>query len=297
MSLLREIQNTAIDSDIALASLLRKCKVLAVRLGSTEFKTWVDNELSGYTSQNDLPEYRILSVNSKGHFLGAFGSGMNYADIPLMCIPEKLRESMSQSYMMEPVASLEALVANSDGGAAQEPWDPDIVVLLGQKIYQRMNCVQAWKVIPINAVVAALDEIRNRILNFVLEIEAEAPDAGEAEINSTPVPSEKMNQIFNTYISGTVQNVATGGHSFQQHATNTDANSDLFLQILESLKSIKDPEINRSLSVSVEKMEASQNTEEFKDNYQSFMALFADHITVLGPVIAPYLPALAALVP
>mgnify|MGYP000739353037 CR=1 FL=1 len=297
MSLLREIQNTAIDSNIELASLLRKCKVLAVRLGSTEFKAWVDNELSGYKSQSELPEYRILNVNSKGHFSGAFGSGINYADIPLMCIPEKLRESMSYSYMMEPVASLEALVANSDGIAAQEPWNPDIVVLVGQGIYQGMNCMQAWKVIPITAVIATLDEIRNRILNFVLEIEVEAPDAGEAAANSRPVPTEKINQIFNTYISGTVQNVATGSHSFKQHATTTENNADLFAKILEALSTITDQELNQSVSACINHMDASQNTDAFKSNYQKFMTLLSDHITVLGPIIAPYLPALAALVP
>lgn len=48
MSLLREIQDAAISSDVELAVLLRKCKVLAARLGSNEFKSWVESELSGY---------------------------------------------------------------------------------------------------------------------------------------------------------------------------------------------------------------------------------------------------------
>ena len=93
MSLLREIQNAAIDSKTDLASLLRKCKVLAIRLGSADFRKWVDDELSGYKSTGDLPDYRILQVNSKGHFAGAFGSGINNADLPLFCIPEEYREN------------------------------------------------------------------------------------------------------------------------------------------------------------------------------------------------------------
>ena len=214
MSLLREIQDAAIDSKTDLASLLRKCKVLAARLGSDEFKSWVNSELSGYKNIEDLPEYRILHVTSKGHFSGAFGSGLNNADIPMFCLPEKYRETMSRSNMTEPVASIEALVSESDGGSAQEPWYPDFVAMVGKDIYQGMNCIQAWKVIPITALIAALDEIRNRILNFVLEIEAQDPDAGEAALNSSPVPPEKVNQIFNTSISGSVQNVATGSHSF-----------------------------------------------------------------------------------
>ena len=157
--------------------------------------------------------------------------------------------------------------------------------------------MQAWKVIPITALIAALDEIRNRILNFVLEIEAQDPDAGEAALNSSPVPPEKVNQIFNTYISGSVQNVATGSHSFEQHATNNDTNAELFFQLLEALQSVNQPEITVPLCKNVEEMRSSQGTQSFKDHYQHFMSLLSNHMTVLGPVVAPFLPALAAIVP
>lgn len=39
MSLLREIQNDAVNSNVKISDLLRKCKILAVRLGSTEFQS------------------------------------------------------------------------------------------------------------------------------------------------------------------------------------------------------------------------------------------------------------------
>ena len=48
MSLLREIQEAAIDGSIDLPTLLRKCKVLAARLGNDDFTDWVDAELNGY---------------------------------------------------------------------------------------------------------------------------------------------------------------------------------------------------------------------------------------------------------
>ncbi len=297
MSLLREIQDAAIDSNTKLAMLLRKCKVLAARLGSEEFKAWVDHELSGYKSVDDLPEYRILSVNSKGHFFGAFGSGLNNADIPLLCIPEEYRESMSHSYMMDPIAAIEALVEKSDEGVAQEPWSPDFVALFGRKIYKDMNCMQAWKVIPITALIAALDEVRNKILNFVLEIEAEDPAAGEAPVNSNPVALEKVHQIFNTYITGNVQNVATGSKDFQQHATSNETNTELFGQLLEAVQSISNSQLTETLTKNINEMSVSCGTVGFKVHYQKFMSLLADHMQVLGPVVAPYLTALAAVAP
>lgn len=297
MSLLREIQDAAVSSEVELTTLLRKCKVLAARLGNDDFKQWVDNELGGYNNVEELPDYRILHVNSKGHFSGPFNSGLNNADIPLSCIPEEFRENLSQSNMREPIASLEALVAKSDGGTASEPWNPDFVAHVGQNIYKGMNCMQAWKVIPITGVIAALDAVRNRILSFVLEIEAEAPDAGEAAINSNPVPQEKVHQIFNTYISGNVQNVATGSSEFEQHAINNEASPEVFSQLIEAIEALKGAAEYEVISSGIQEMEATYGTKSFKAKYQKFMSILADHMQILGPVVAPYLPALAALVP
>jgi len=296
MSLLREIQGAAIDAKIPLSTLLRKCKVLAARLGNEDFKRWVDSELSGYRNADNIPDYRRLEVNSKGHFSGPFNSGLRNVDIPLGCVPEKYREKLSNSHLVEPVASLEALVEKSEGGTAQEPWNPNLVALVGRDIYHGMNCMQAWKVIPITAVIEALEAVRNRILSFVLEIEAQAPNAGEAPANSNPLPPEQVHQIFNTYITGNVQNVATGGRNFEQNATIGEQHSTVFAELLEALSNVSEElEAARRLSGIVEEMRDSKTSMQFKDRYTQFMSVLADHIQVFGPIVAPYLPALVAV--
>lgn len=298
MSLLREIQTAAISSDIDLAVLLRKCKVLSARLNNEEFKDWVDSELNGYQNVEDLPSYRTNNVNSKGNFSGPFGSGLNNADIPLLCIPKEFREDLSILHLRDPVASLEALAAKSDGSSARIPWNPDLVALVGQGIYEGMNCMQAWKVIPVSIVISAIDAVRNKVLGFVLEIEAEAPDAGEAEINSNPVPQEKIQQIFQTYISGNVQNVATGSTDFKQEAViHNAASPEVFAQLKEAIEAIRKEPGYDIIEDSIIEMEASFDTDTFKSKYNKFMSVLADHMQVLGPVVAPYLVALAALVP
>lgn len=296
MSLLREIQDAAIDSKTDLAVLLRKCKVLAARLGSPEFKQWVENELSGYDDIESLPDYRVVRVNSKGHFSGPFQSGLRHADIPLSCIPKKFHKNLSHSYLNQPVASMESLIKDSKSGTLQEPWNPDLVAYVGQRIYKGMNCMEAWKVIPSSAMVAALDAVRNRVLNFVLEIEAESPAAGEAEVNSNPVPQEKVHQIFNTYITGNVQNVATGSTNVKQKAFSKTENEKLFTDLLNALlKSTEDKKIISELTATVEEMRSTQGTNSFKGHYQKFMSLLADHMQVFGPIVAPFLPSLASL--
>lgn len=297
MSLLRQIQDAAIDSSIDSPTLLRKCKVLAARLGNEDFKRWIDNELSGYGDKEDLPEYRILTVNSKGHFGGAFGSGLRNADIPLSCIPKEFRQGLGHSYLMQPIAAMESLVANSTSGTLQEPWYPDLVALFGKSIYERMVCMQAWKVIPASALVAALDTVRTRVLNFVLEIEAQNPAAGEAMVNEKPVPQETVQHIFNTYITGDVQNLSSGSTNVTQHAKlQKGIDSKIFAELLDAIIAAKLPKpLEVELGAVVEDLRATSGTAAFKDKYHRFMGILADHMQVLGPVAAPFLPSLAAM--
>ena len=153
MSFLKEIQEIATDSKTDLTSLLRKCKILATRLGSAEFRIWVDNELSGYKSVDDLPEYRILQVPSKGNFFGPHGSGYKNAEIPLSCIPEKYKEQISHTYLKLPIAAIEILLKNSDKGEPRHHWTADFVRLVNEleEIYPNMRCMEAWKVLPVRS--------------------------------------------------------------------------------------------------------------------------------------------------
>jgi hypothetical protein len=57
MSLLREIQNDLSSSGSDVPTVLRKCKILAARLGSNELASWVDFELNGYPESQPIPEY------------------------------------------------------------------------------------------------------------------------------------------------------------------------------------------------------------------------------------------------
>ena len=299
MSLLRQIQDAAIDSSVDLPTLLRKCKVLAARLGNEDFKQWINNELVGYDCKEDLPAYRVLNVNSKGNFSGAFGSGLRNADIPLTCIPKEFREKLGHCYMMSPVAAIASLVKNDSTGTLQEPWNPDVVAYFCQKIYEHMACMQAWKVIPASSLVAALDSVRTRILNFVLEIEAQNPAAGEAMINEKPVPQEAVQHIFNTYITGNVQNVATGSSNVRQHAKwQEGGDTDLFIRLLDAVVAANIPQpLQTEVAGVIEELRATSGTTGFKEKYHRFMGILADHMQVLGPVVAPYLSPLAAMLP
>ncbi len=299
-TLLRQIQDAATDDSVGLPTLLRKCKVLGARLGNDDFKQWVNWELEGYNGieDEDLPSYRKLFVHSKGTFVGGFGRRLDNGPIPVECLPEAIREAMSMSYLGQAVAAIESLVSDSSSGTLQEPWNPGLTARVGRRIYEGMNCLQAWKVIPKANLVALLDAVRTKILNFALEIEMENPAAGEAESNSTPVPQEKISQIFNTYITGNVQNLAHGNSSVSQEATFTqNQQSEVMNELLLAVVKSNLPAPTKAAAAgAIEELRDAKDKKSLGEKYTAFMGVLSDHIGVLGPVVAPYLPAVAALI-
>lgn len=216
MSLLHEIRDDALDSKVNIADLLRKCKVLAFRLGNDEFKKWVDQELNGYSSKEDLPQYRILNVQSFGDFAGPFQSGLRNAPIAPSCIAEEYRDIVDTAFLTEPISSLVYFVENNKDLELKSDWPADLIRVYGQKIYKDMNCLTAWRLIPRGPYVAIIDTIRTRILNFILEIEAEAPNAGEVYPDSQAIAPERISQVFHTHVYGNVANFAAGSKDFTQ---------------------------------------------------------------------------------
>lgn len=297
MTLLKEIQEMAVDSTNDITSLLRKCMILAARLGNKELNLWVEKELNGYTDPIDLPAYRKVPVESRGSFVSPFGHQIKNVPISLLHIPEKFRDHFKYAYLARPISAYMSLIAPPGHENPQEYWPADVLSLLNNKVYQDMSCVEAYKVIPFPAVVGMIDTVRNRVLNFSLQIESETPNAGEDPIGPNAVPSEKVSQIFHTVIMGDNQNIAIGSSNVSRTSTAVDAAAfELFGKILDAISKIEtDKKIIEKVAGSIEDMRQAYGTKSFNESYKAFMSILADHIQVFGVAILPFMPALSKL--
>jgi hypothetical protein len=235
MSLLKEIQAELIDPKLRLSDILRKCHVLAYRLKQTSLQQWISNELNGYSDEENLPIYRVLKVQSYGSFLG-YGIKAGKLPIPATVLDKRFRKFAETAPIKQGVASLESLVADQDADSLQMSWPHVILAKYSLEIIQDMSCIGAWREIPRSSIVGILDTIRNRVLGFVLEVESELPDSREIE-SGAQLPSaesqQKLNQVFNTYIMGGVNNLASGDQHISQDIIMPEP-----LTILTSLSSL-----------------------------------------------------------
>jgi hypothetical protein len=202
VTLLEDIQNAAVDAKSDLGTLLRKCKLLAARLGSKPLEDWLVWESNGYPDEVQVPEYRIWSLEVRGHFSGPGGSGLRNAPIPLAILPETARQYYERYECRQSIASIEAILRKVEGGTVHISTG-DLALALGMGVYERQNCLQAWAEFSGNQLVEVANSVRNRVLDFALAVWKEQPAAGELQVKaSDTIAATRVTQIFNTTVYG-----------------------------------------------------------------------------------------------
>lgn len=199
MTLLEDIQNSAIDRNSDLGTVLRKCKLLAARLGSQQLEDWLLLESNGYPGEADLPSYRIWPILIKGNFSGPFSSGASNVEIPSIAIPEQFRERFYRYECRESITRIETLVTNNKNGGMRVSLG-DLAVVLGMNVYKNLNCYAAWGEYDISSYVEVVNTVRNRVLGFALEIWKNFPQAGEIATGTIDIPQRLVTHVFNTTI-------------------------------------------------------------------------------------------------
>jgi hypothetical protein len=230
VSLLKEIYNDATDSRVDIITVLRKAKILAARLNNPEFSAWIEHELNGYPSRDEVPPYRILPALAKGNYMGRYGHQLRNTEIMASVLPPEFRHWGTTMYLTDPMSFYGSIVKNAVAQGESEiqaPWPQELAVRFGSKLYRNMQCISAWQVISVDAIVAVMETVRNRILSFALEIEQDAPEAGEAAPKTEPVPQERIRQVFTTIVTGGVNNIAAGGSDFSQANYGTVQEGDI----------------------------------------------------------------------
>jgi hypothetical protein len=230
MSLLQDIQNAAVDAGVPISTLLRKCAMLAARLDNDELRGWVTKELNGYDNSDEVPDYRVIGAPATGHLAGPFGSGYQNITIPAMVLPDWARKYGEEVRFTQPIAAIEEL--GKGDGVISCPWPGDLIAYMqtpeGNKFAGGLVLYGAWQSIARANVFGIVDTVRNRVLEFALRLEKEAPAAGEPDKPNSAVADATVTHLYQTIIHGdVVGNVATGSNAVQSTGPITVAKGDI----------------------------------------------------------------------
>lgn len=286
MTLLRDIQEEATSATVPVSTVLRRAQTLAFRLRHEPLKQWTRNELDGYKSREALPDYRVIGMGQlpvKGELIGAGGIMSNVPLAPSQLpdgLPEEIRDHLFETLLMRGVAEFEALLVTGRH-EFPVPWTGDEVALM-RRVWPGLS--SAARMLPANAVAGMLDQVRNRILEFSLEIEQENPDAGEAEPGAVPVPEAMVSNIFNNTIYGGSNVITAAGRD--AHVTVSHARIDAIWPALEArLAELGVPAVDREELSTALKSDGDPGTE-LGPATQTWMARLTTKVAAGGIALA-----------
>jgi hypothetical protein len=212
MKLINDIINELIDTNKSVSSPLLKTKVLASRLQNEALLNWVSNELKGYDNIKDLPSYRKFHGNITGTYING---NIQFYDqpVPTTGLEKEFEDIIRFFNFNQSITSLEALMSSNKSGKLEHTFPAEIIGLIqenwikmGNPYLQLVNCKKS---IAANAVEVILSNVRNKLLDFMLQIDSEFGNLTEIEELKTKKDeiATIMNQtIINTSGDGNIVN-------------------------------------------------------------------------------------------
>jgi hypothetical protein len=196
MALIDDIIEMASNDKEPIGNLLRKCLILERQIPNEKYRAWLDNELDGYGSEDEMPNYRVFNCVNKGLFIGLTVQ-LNDQPLSLHVMEPKDRKLIEKGYLAQPAASYDGADRTKD---SHLPWNPALTTKYQTKFYKDHDLVlnRAWQEIPGSVIVALLEQVRTRVLRFALDIKENLPsDATTASsVPASVVERSVVNNIF-----------------------------------------------------------------------------------------------------
>ena len=234
MSLLDDISGDLVNEAASLSNTLRKSKILASQIGLAEFREWVDLELSGYPDEHRVPDYRRFPATSLGTYSGPMGSGIQNAVLPTFNLPDPVKKFAENLVFLEGVGALEAL-ANQEASSHQIKWPQEFVLLSREatRMSGGMALVDAHINVPSYAVSGILDNVKNKLLDFMLSLQEN--QVTPESLSTGAVEQEAVRNLFYVNIYGNHNIVASGENVTQEIHDVREGDIDSLLGYLTQL--------------------------------------------------------------
>ncbi|MEP2943138.1 MAG: hypothetical protein ABJO72_05015 [Hyphomicrobiales bacterium] len=271
--LIQEIQQKALQSDLAIDDLLRMVKLAAAKLGLDSLGSWVEQELNGY--HQDVPEYR--EIYGRPYAYNPYNGW-----IPLVSNNQELIDTISMVPVQQSIGSIHEMLSKSNDGEFHFQLPSNSVTALNS-----MMDFQTSKVIikvGRSNLISAIGVVRNRALDWAIEMEKQGIKGEGLSFNSDE--KQQAQAVMNTFNIGDIHNF-TGTLGSQNSGQITIVNSQHLAEIKEAESSIREAlpmmelDVNESSKIKVALDAIKTEVEASEPRPSKLKALFSDLHSVL----------------
>ena len=234
-SVVLDLQNEVTKSKCDIVSVLRRAHLIATKLSLAEFNQWVVNELNGYKSQAEAPEYRSIVGQ-----LRAFNP--YYGWIPVMLADAELEKKICNPKLINSISEILSFCEESGSS---------LIVSIPTEVQKTLNEIcdtplpmQMAVHVSKTAAVDIIEKVKNTLLEWTLELEAKGILGEGMSFNDKEKEIAKTipQQINNYYgaanvINGSPENLqANAGETVTAYFNYEDAKKAV-ADIEDSIKS------------------------------------------------------------
>jgi fructose-specific phosphotransferase system component IIB len=193
--LIIEIQKACLEEAVSVESLLRRVKLAATKLKLGDLESWVDSELNGYSSE--LPPHRILHGQPAGW-------NPYHGWVPVQTNGALFAEFLGTAMVAQGISGLRDLISSNDGDIYHFPIPDGLVT----KMNKLMSVSTARMVVqvPRGGIVGILDFVRNKVLDWAIEMERNGVVGEGLSFDEQEVESAKI--VMTTFNIGKIDNFA-----------------------------------------------------------------------------------------
>jgi len=203
--------------NINLSKGLGIAKLIAYQIENDDFKNWINHELNGYTSKENLPLYRVLPCEIYA-VIEAYGQ-KKMMPLDVTKLDEEIKGSFYKMEAMQSVETLEYGLKDNDGVYGFEDLPMALVGLL-REISGNNLIVAVKRRIQLSQVNHIINVTKQKLIDTLLELDKAFPNL-EDNFKTTKENLEKTSTIVNNYIYGSNVNSNVGvGENLSQNIKN-----------------------------------------------------------------------------
>lgn len=224
MKIIEDIIESLTDKSNTLTDILIKTKILAFKLKNQELQDWINNELNGYESNEELPKYRIIHCEIMGTISNGFKQAKNYP-IPLSSVSADLRKGMKTVRLGQSISALDEFVHREKSSKMYMHISPEMYDYMSQDFEGGFVIEYARREIDKVQIIETLTAIKSKLLDFLLKLNQELGDDNISDLN-TGKTNDLVSSIFNSSVFGNNTTIIVGDNNKQTVRNITKGNLD-----------------------------------------------------------------------